>query len=199
MAACLIGWGGWSLYQSFNPKDPAAEEQSAAIIAGEPTKKTDAEKAAHTVPGDHPRHLIIPSLNVSANILPMGVTANNAIEAPASAWDVGWYSKSALPGSNYGSMILDGHVNDTLNGPGVFYSASLLATGDTIIVERGDMQRLSYRVTSVTQRPVDQVDINALMESVGNTGGLHLITCGGAYDTSRGTYDDRVIVTATRV
>jgi hypothetical protein len=196
IAVGLISWGSWSLYQSFKPKDTAREAKQVSA-AGEPTKKTDEEKAAYSVPADHPRQLIIPSLAIDANILPMGVTKENTIEAPTSAWDAGWYNKSALPGIATGAMIIDGHVNDTLDGAGIFYSISRLVAGDGITVEKGDMSRLNYRVTGVEQLPLDQVDVDNLIRSP--LGGLHLITCGGQYDESQKTYDDRVIVTAVRV
>lgn len=195
IAVCLITWGGWSLYQSYRPKDETEKNMPASIVAGEPTKKTDQEKAAHTVPADHPRQLLIPSLSIDANILPMG-TKDNAVDAPASAWDAGWYNKSPLPESNSGSMVIDGHVNDTLNNPGIFYSISRMTTGDIITIEKGDMQRLDYRVTSVVQTPTEKVNVTQLMQSPAR--GLHLITCGGRYSEARKTYDDRVIVTAVR-
>jgi len=195
IAICLITWGGWSLYQAYGPKDETEKTMPAPTVAGEPTKKTDQEKAVYTVPADHPRQLLIPSLSIDANILPMG-TKDGAIDAPASAWDAGWYNKSSLPGSSYGSMVIDGHVNDTLNGPGIFYSISRLSSGDIITIEKGDLQRLDYRVTSVTQVPVGKVNVADLIQTP--AGGLHLITCGGQYSEERKTYNDRVIVTAVR-
>ncbi len=195
IAASLIAWGGWSIYQATRPTGKADEVKQASKAAGEPTRRTEEEKAAYSVPADHPRQLIIPSLAIDANILPMGIK-DGAVDAPTSAWDAGWYNKSALPESGFGSMVIDGHVNDTLDGPGIFYSISRMAAGDVITIEKGDLQKLAYRVTSVIQLPVDEVNITELIRSP--TGGLHLITCGGQYDDKKKTYDDRVIVTAVR-
>lgn len=195
VASGLIAWGGWSLYQNIKPRDATTAAKQASIAAGSPTKKTDEEKAAYSVPASHPRQLIIPSLGIDANILSMSATKEGSVEAPTSAWDAGWYNKSALPGSVSGAMIIDGHVNDTLNGAGIFYSISRLMSGDTITIEKGDLTRINYRVTEVEQVPRDDVDMNSLMRL---SGGLHLITCGGRYIEAQKTYDDRVIVTAMR-
>lgn len=199
-AIALISWGGWSIYQSTRPTDTSKQPTGAVIpTAGEPTKKSDDQKASYTVPADHPRQLIIERLGINANILPMSTTNDGAMEAPQSAWDVGWYAKSALPGSNNGSLIIDGHVNDTLGKPGIFASIGTLQNGDVITVEKGDLQRISYTVTSVSQQPVNKVDMNALAKAPeGANEGVTLITCSGIYDQGKQTYTDRTIVRATK-
>jgi LPXTG-site transpeptidase (sortase) family protein len=201
IAVSLIGWGGWSLYQSTQRRDTQQQSSSAMSTApaGEPTKKSAEQKAAYTVPADHPRQLIIDQLGIDANILPMGITKNDAMQAPASAWDVGWYTKSALPGSDNGSLIIDGHVNDTLGKPGIFAALGSLKKGDSIVIERGDLQRIDYSVVSVGQQPlanVDMVDLGRTPE--GASEGVSLITCSGTYDASKQTYTDRTIVRAAR-
>lgn len=197
IAGMLLFWGGWSLYQSMQPK--TTQTQPSAAAAGEPTKKSEKEKAEHTVPADHPRQLIIDALNIDANILPMGVTKDGTMEAPVSAWDVGWYTKSALPGTNSGSTVIDGHINDTLNQPGVFYSLTRLIKGDQIVIERGDGLRFSYSVTLVEQIPLQSVTMSKLLDSPTNAKeGLSLITCGGTYDEKQQTYTDRVVVRASK-
>lgn len=179
-------------------KMPAELSQITSAPAGEPTKKTDQEKAAYTVPANHPRQLIIDALAINANILPMGVTKDGAMDAPGSAWDAGWYTKSALPGVGSGSLVIDGHINDTLNQPGIFYSLARLTKGDQITIERGDMQRFSYSVTSIEQIPVQDVTMSELLNAPTDAKeGLSLITCGGTYDEKQQTYTDRVVVRAS--
>lgn len=200
LAIGLIGWGGWSIYQSTHSSDASNTPTDTTIpTAGEPTQKSADQKASYTVPSDHPRQLIIERLGIDANILPMGVTKDNAMEAPLSAWDVGWYTKSALPGSNNGSLVIDGHVNDTLGKPGIFASIATLQSGDVITVERGDLQRISYTVSSVNQQPFADVDMNELAKAPSSANeGVTLITCSGTYDQSRQTYTDRTIVRAAK-
>lgn len=153
-------------------------------------------KAAYAVPPDRPRQLIIPRLGIDANIYPVGLV-DGTIGAPTNAWDVGWYSSSALPGKP-GSLLLDGHVNDALNSPGIFAKLHTLQQTDEIRVERGDKTVLHYRVNEVRQVPLKDVDMRLLLDAKPGEERTVLITCGGTYDMTRQTYNDRVIVIAYR-
>lgn len=165
-----------------------------------PIKKTEQEKKSYTVPSDHPRELIIHTLSIDANILSLGVTASNTLDAPKTAWDVGWYNKSALPGSDSGALLIDGHVNDSLGSQGIFYGINTLKPGDGIDIQRGDGETISYSVVHVEQVPIAQVDMNKMLRSITpGKEGLNLITCGGVYDSKRKTYDDRILVYAIRI
>lgn len=163
------------------------------------TKKTVEQLAQYTVPPSHPRHLSIPSLSLNANILPVGTLANGAMDAPASAWDVGWYNKSSLPGSANGALLIDGHVNDSRDQPGIFASLHTLKAGDEIKIERGDGQLFTYAITQVEQISTSKVDMTRLLRSsTSEKEGLNLITCSGEYDAQHATYTDRVVVHAVR-
>jgi LPXTG-site transpeptidase (sortase) family protein len=195
--AC-VAVGGYLLYHSLTERTLVPVAPSAAMKATA-EKKTNTQKAAYSVPASHPRKLVIKKLNIDAIILPMGTT-NGEMDAPTSAWDVGWYNQSALPGSGHGAMLIDGHVNDALNSPGVFYSLANLSQGDLIELERGDGVWFDYNVRTVQDIPLDKVDMASMLRSA-ETGkeGLNLITCGGWYDAAKRTYDHRVLVYATRV
>lgn len=193
----LVVAGSYFLYTSLTAKKPILQAPS-AVAEASAKKKTARQMAAYTVPPDRPRQLMIPKLGVNANILPVGAT-NDVLDAPASAWDVGWYEKSALPGSGAGALLIDGHVNDALGSPGVFYSLTDLTKGDTIGLERGDGQKFTYEVISIQDAPLDKVDMTAALEpSKPGKEGLTLVTCGGAYDYRKKTYDHRVLVFAVR-
>jgi LPXTG-site transpeptidase (sortase) family protein len=193
----LVAAGGYFLYTSLTVKKPVIQAPSAMAKASI-KKKTPQQKAAYTVPPTHPRELTIKKLGVDANILPVDAT-NGVLDAPGSAWDVGWYDKSSLPGSGTGALLIDGHVNDALGTPGVFYSLANLEKGDEIGLERGDGQKLAYSVTSVQDVPLGKVDMTAaLRSSEPGKEGLTLITCGGTYDYSKKTYDHRILVFAVR-
>lgn len=196
----LITAGGYFLATSLAksngvikaPTTPATKQE------GKDVPKTAAQRQLYNVPPTHPRELIIPKLSVDAIILPMGTT-NNVLNAPLSAWDVGWYDQSDLPGSNQGALLIDGHVNDALNTPGIFYKLNTLLPGDQIIVGRGDGQQFTYTVVKVEQVPIDQVDMSSMLRSVvpGHQG-LNLITCGGTYDSKEKTYNDRILIYAVQ-
>ena len=162
--------------------------------------KTTKQLQAYHVPVTHPRELIIPKLGVDALVLPM-YTTDGVLNAPASAWDVGWYTQSALPSdkSSSAALLIDGHVNDALNSPGVFYKLNTLQAGDTMTIYKGDNTTVGYTVLKVQQVPTDKVDMNGMLRSIlPGRQGLNLITCGGTYNTTTKTYNDRVLVYAVQ-
>lgn len=200
IGACLIVLGAYMLYGFYYPQNAEVPKQplfSKTQVTA--TKKTQEQLQAYTVPPTHPRQLIIPTLGISANVLAMGVKRDMSLDAPTNAWDVGWYQESALPGSGRGALLIDGHINDALSQPGIFYNLNRLRIGDVVQVERGDRQTLTYHVVRVEQKPTAIVDMSLLLESVdSNKEGLNLITCGGTYDSKRQTYTHRTLVYAVR-
>jgi LPXTG-site transpeptidase (sortase) family protein len=157
-------------------------------------------KASYTVPAQNPKYLIIPKININTNIYPVGLTKEKAIAAPDTAWGVGWYQDGARPGSGKGAALIDGHVNDAFNTPGVFYELSSVTAGDEVTIVRGDDSRLNYRVITVTKEPLKNIEMERVLRSVDPTKeGLNLITCGGSYDKSTQSYTDRVVVYTVRV
>ena len=163
------------------------------------TKKTQEQLAMHVVPATHPRQLIIPTLGIDANILAVGIAQDGSLDAPKTAWDVGWYDQSSLPGTNGGAMIIDGHVNDSLDRAGVFARIGSLKKGAEIVIERGDGQKFSFRVLSTEQKPVNQISMDTLLApAAAGKERLTLITCGGTYNPAHKTYDDRVLVYAEK-
>jgi len=157
-------------------------------------------KANHKVPPQNPKYLIIPKLSVNTNIQAMGVTAQGAIDAPKTAWDVGWYQNGTLPGSGSGAALIDGHVNDAFNTPGVFSELPNLSKGDDVIIIRGDDSRLTYKVVDTVSQPLKDIDMEKMLHSADpSKEGLNLITCGGRYDKTTKTYSDRIVVFTMRV
>jgi len=153
----------------------------------------------YSVPATHPKQLIIDKLDVKANILSVGTLSSGALDAPKTAWNVGWYKQSALPGLGVGALLIDGHVNDALNSPGVFYHLNTLTSGDRLQIIRGDGQVFIYSVTEVDQVPTEQVNMAKMLQPITpGQEGLNLITCGGVYNYTLHTYSDRVLVYATR-
>lgn len=191
--------GGYGFYANGNKAKEAAQPKLAKANVSS-IKKTPKEKLRYDVPTNHPRNLIIDKLGVEANVQPMGILENGSLEAPKTAWDVGWYKQSALPGSDENALLIDGHVNDALNSPGVFYHIDTLKAGDQMQIERGDRQIFTYRVVKVDQLPLEKVDMAGMLKSITNgKEGLNLITCGGVYDYKRQTYNDRILVYSERV
>jgi len=197
LGLCLIVVGSYFLYTAMTVKKVVIQAPSGVVKASS-EKRTTQQKQEYTVPASHPRMLTIKKLGVNAAILPMGAPGG-AMAAPASAWDVGWYNQSALPGSDSGALLIDGHVNDALGTPGVFANLTTLQNGDELQIERGDHQLFVYTVTKVQSVALQNVDMSTMQRSVEpGKEGLNLITCSGVYDYKKKTYDHRILVFAVR-
>jgi len=197
--------GAALFYHYLVPQPPAAHQHPNKTASADTQKQRSTQhddknkQKTPSVPPNHPKQLRISKLGINAAILPMGILPDGAMDAPKSAWDVGWYNQSALPGTGRNALLLDGHVNNTLNKPGVFFTLKTLQSGDEIKLERGDGKTFTYQVASVEQKPIEQVNMAKLLQSVEpEKEGLNIITCGGSYDHDRKTYEDRVLVYAVR-
>ncbi len=198
---CIITGGYFlatSIAKQSGTKGLKAPISSAVKQQGQDAPKTPEQRSLYKVPANHPRELVISKLGVDAIVLPMGTT-DNVLNAPASAWDVGWYNGSALPTTqqSVGAMLIDGHVNDALNSPGVFYKLDTLLVGDTLTIYDGANHQYDFTVLKVDQVPLDKVDMGSMVKSLlPGREGLNLITCGGTYNAREKTYNDRVLVYA---
>lgn len=168
-------------------------------------------------PVDVPLELQIPSLEVNAPVLGVGLTSGNEMEAPKGpiddpVWHTAfWYRGSGLPGES-GTATIAGHVNDPLGRPEIFANLQDLLPGDLIII-RYTKSNIDIAFT------VDQVKVYSLQESsdpavlaqiygTGPVSGtqpqpsldglshLTLITCAG--NIVNGQFDHHVVVYATR-
>src|SRR5688500_9587844 len=144
---------------------PAAELRVNDTPPEKSLEVTGQDKNTYTVPPLHPRHLKIEKLNLLARVVPVGKTKDGALDTPTTAWDVGWYKDGGQPGQE-GAMLIDGHVNDSFNTPGIFAGLNALDKGDIVTVERGDGQVYTYRVAHIEVRPVALVDMNRLLSPI---------------------------------
>lgn len=175
-----------------------AEVQAPAEQTVDETEVTDAERSNYTVEPDMPRFLTIEKLGVyNARIIPVGVTADGAMDVPNNIFDVGWYTGSGKPGDG-GTMIIDGH-NGGPNIHGVFKELPILDSTTEIKVERGDGKIFKYRVVENVDVPLSQA--NDYMEKAFETPirgneSLTLISCTGEWSQVQYTYLSRQFVRA---
>jgi LPXTG-site transpeptidase (sortase) family protein len=163
---------------------PPVQEQATIVAAVQPVK----QQAAPTVVKGN--SLSIASIGFQAPIVDVGVTADNAIDVPATK--VGRWIGSAQPGMP-GAVFLDGHVD------GVFTRLNKLAVGQTISMVYGG-QTFRYQVVFTEVVSLAGIDMSrSLSVYGGNSEGLNIMTCAGTYIPSAGTYDKRLVVYAVRV
>jgi len=140
-----------------------------------------------------PVRLRIPDLGVDSRLDRLGLQKDGSVEVPARVSVAGWFAGGPRPGQAGPAVIL-GHVDST-KGPGVFARLATVRPGARIRVDRADGTSVTFRVTSVsrvpkTRFPTDLVYAPTLDPS------LRLVTCGGGFDRTRGSYRDNVIAYA---
>jgi len=132
--------------------------------------------------------LVIPSIDVDASIIAVGVDGSGAMGTPSNGWDVGWYDFSALPGQP-GNSVMTGHVDYYDVGAAVFWRLRDLGSGDEVAI---------YQVTEVESYDAGTAPLDAIIGPTTDDV-LTLITCDGSFNPSMREYDHRLVVRAELV
>lgn len=143
-----------------------------------------------------PAHVRIPSLQVDANIIDLGLQSDGKMQVPPDAGDAGWYINSPIPGQ-VGPAVLAAHV-DWKGVDGPFAHLDQLKSGDQVIVEGADGAEVTFAVDKVdsypkTAFPADQVYADRPDAE------LVMITCGGDFDAAAHSYKNNIVAVAHRV
>ncbi len=143
--------------------------------------------------GPRPVRVLIASIGLDAEAIPIGLDSNGALAVPRRADITGWWSGGYVPGET-GPTVIVGHY-DSKVAPGVFARLPKAKVGQFIIVEQSDGSRYLYRVTEVEKPKKSIFPTNRVYgPTEGST--LRLVTCGGKFDRSTGHYVDNLIVYA---
>jgi sortase (surface protein transpeptidase) len=140
-----------------------------------------------------PVSLTIPAIGVKTSLVRLGLQANGTLQVPGSTTVAGWYTGSPRPGAA-GSAVIAGHV-DSRYGPGIFFWLRTMRPGERIYVKRADGTLAVFTVTGVRTYPKDQFPTAAVYGPAPDAE-LRLITCGGIFDQSVGSYLSNVVVFA---
>jgi LPXTG-site transpeptidase (sortase) family protein len=125
------------------------------------------------------------------------VDDNGAMAVPARPSEIGWYAYGPRPGSTHGSAVLGGHVDSREYGVGPLAGLKQLRDGDEIIIKTTTgMER--FRVSSVRLISKQDLDVSEVFKREGEPL-LRILTCGGSFRRSQGTYEANVVVTARPV
>lgn len=194
IAGGFIAWQGFSANQQI--EEQIKETNKLAEDDGSRPSTTIVEQNAideYVVAPNLPRVMTIDKIGVKARIMPLGVTSSNKLKAPSNIYDVGWYNASAQPGQP-GAMLVDGHVS-SWTSDGVFKDLKNLEPGDIITVERGDSQKLQFRVVKSQTYVESATDMRAaLLPVTEGKNGLNLITCYGRVRPGTSEFEQRLIV-----
>jgi hypothetical protein len=143
-----------------------------------------------------PVALVIPAIGVRTHLVHLGLTGQGTLQVPPSPAVAGWYVRSPRPGQ-VGSAIIAGHI-DSLTGPGVFFRLRLLHPGDLVYVRRAGGSLGVFRVYSVRKFAKTLFPTTTVYGPTPDPE-LRLITCGGAFDRTTGSYLSNIVVFASQV
>lgn len=165
-----------------------------------PSAANSGPSAAIAPPAALPASVSIPAIGVQSELITLGLNPDGTLAVPQPGPDydkAAWYNGSPRPG-DAGPAVIEGHVDSAANGPSVFYELGSLVVGDRAEVTREDGSVVAFEVYDVRVVPKDDFPT---LEVYGNTEGpeLRLITCGGPFDSTAGSYVDNVIVFARMV
>ena len=143
-----------------------------------------------------PMVIALPSVDVTALVVPVGVSRGN-LQVPDNPTQVGWWVSSAVVGAKTGSVIIDGHVDTEHGGLGALYRMGIgdLRAGDRIMVTTMFGRQVSYRVYA-QDLYAKAAGLPADVLSQSREPRLVLITCGGPFDFTSRNYEDNVVVYA---
>lgn len=141
-----------------------------------------------------PARLLIPKLEIDANVQRLGITKNGNMAAPNNFTDVSWYKLGTLPGQT-GSAVISGHEDNAVSLDGVFKHLEDLELGDDIYVVDEGGQKLQFRVIDKKVLPYNLTGPE--LENIfhqSDKARLNLITCAGDWVQSIKTNDKRLVI-----
>ncbi|MFI0424120.1 class F sortase [Spongiactinospora sp. 9N601] len=184
---------GVDAYANRDYAPPPLPDQEAALAEPGPRARVAALRRSVPV------RLEIPAIGVSAPVEAVGRGLDGTVEVP-SVYEpnlVGWYEDGATPGER-GAATLLGHVDTATSGPAVFYRLGELRRGAEVRVRREDGSLAAFEVSAVRVYAKDDFPGRRVYGPTG-TPTLHLVTCGGRYDSARGEYLDNIVAFAHAV
>lgn len=181
----ILGGGATTLLFLKKEPEPELHSSSASEFRNEP-------KAGEEV-NQNPIKLEVPTLQIEATIIPVGLTPEGDMEAPSNVEQVAWYKLGPKPGE-MGSAVLAGHLDGENGEKGVFYNLNELKKGDEISVQmqEGEKQRFTVKGSKIFNSEDDASEV--FLPADGKY--LNLITCNGEWDKEKENYEERLVVFA---
>lgn len=143
-----------------------------------------------------PRRIELPSGD-SAEVEPE-LTVDGVLQVPADIRKVGWWDGSAYAGDPFGSTVIAGHVDSSMQGLGFFAELLITQVGDLITLRSGT-NALTYRVVSATLVAKEALASESQALDQHGPHRLVLITCSGQWHPEVRSYDSNLIVVADPV
>lgn len=147
--------------------------------------------------GPRPERLRIDVLDIDAPVGEYGVAPSGQMDVPDNVTEAGWYKHGPSPGEP-GSAVLAAHVDLRGPGRGLFYDLDELEVDDEVVVGYSDGESRRFRVVARSTYLKSELPLDVIFSREGDPV-LTLITCGGGFSASEGSYDSNVVVYAVPV
>jgi sortase (surface protein transpeptidase) len=142
-----------------------------------------------------PTQVAISSIDAELSVVPTGVTADGLMEIPADPRVAGWYRYGPDPLSESGAVVVSAHI-DSKERVGPLARLGQVSPGDEVVVTTAD-EEVRYVIERVDSYPKTVIDLDAVFTRDGAPR-LHIVTCGGEWDASAGSYEDNIVAVAVR-
>jgi sortase (surface protein transpeptidase) len=152
---------------------PPEEEITPARVGVTTTNNTSPQSP------NTPTRLLIPSIDVDANVQRVGIGKSGNMAVPSNFTDVAWYRYGPTPGQP-GSAVIDGHVDNGFGLDAVFKHIAELTSGDDIYIVKKDNTRVHFVIQSIQTYAADEVPLDLLFNRT-DQARLNLITCAGTW------------------
>ncbi|MER5915322.1 class F sortase [Streptomyces sp. NPDC001982] len=174
------------------PPQPAQAAAADSAVPG-----ADFAKTPQPLPFSAVDRVRIPSIQVDAPIVPVGLDTDGWVAAPPPDNPnlAGWFTGAVSPGEK-GTAVVVGHV-DNKSGPAVFYGLGALKKGSRVEIRRKDGKTAVFEAYGIEVFGKNNFPGDRVYASKG-TPELRIITCGGGFSQQNG-YDGNVVVFARLV
>jgi LPXTG-site transpeptidase (sortase) family protein len=177
-------------------RDSDPEDSNASHIeAPEPKPEPDPKRIVVDQQAAIPVEVEVPAVDISAPVVPLGLTDGGALEVPEDFSTAGWRASGPEPGER-GAAVITAHI-DSKTGPAAFYTLADASPGDEVYVHRKDASTATFVIDRLGQYPKDDFPTHQVYDETPEPT-LRLITCGGIFDDSIGHYRDNIVAYATR-
>ncbi len=167
---------------------------SAAPLPARPFTVKPSEAAVRPLPHIGGSRLVVPSLGIDSPVMSVGTTGAQ-LNVPDDVHMVGEWSGGGTPTDASGTVLLAGHVNWDGQGPGALAPLASIAPDANVILSTPGGTPTTWSVTSV--EAVTKADLPQTIFDRSGPHRLVIVTCGGAFNSATGHYEDNVVVTAT--
>jgi LPXTG-site transpeptidase (sortase) family protein len=173
-------------------RDSHPDSNASQIEAPEPKPEPDPKGNQQAA---IPVEVEVPAVDISAPVIPLGLTDGGALEVPEDFSTAGWWASGPEPGER-GAAVITAHV-DSQAGPAAFYTLADASPGDEVYVHREDASIATFVIDRLGQYPKDDFPTHQVYDKTPEPT-LRLITCGGIFDDSTGHYRDNIVAYASR-